>query len=69
MFGIPNDIAVLAKSQRAAERLLEPRRKYLEGKLRLTLNQDKSRMISIYWGKFKFLDYALGKNKNGNNSI
>jgi len=61
-----DDIVVLAKSQRAAERLLESSRKFLEDKLKLKLNQDKSRAISIYSKKFKFLGYAMGKNKNGN---
>ena len=61
-----DDIVVLAKSQRAAERLLESSRKFLEGKLKLKLNQDKSRAISIYSKEFKFLGYAMGKNKDGN---
>ena len=61
-----DDIVVLAKSQRAAERLLESSRKYLEDNLKLKLNQDKSRAISIYSRKFKFLGYAMGKNKSGN---
>ena len=61
-----DDIVVLAKSQRASERLLESSRKYLEEKLKLKVNQDKSRAISIYSRKFKFLGYAMGKNKNGN---
>lgn len=61
-----DDIVVLARSQRAAERLLESSRKYLEEKLKLKLNQEKSRAISIYSRKFKFLGYAMGKNKNGN---
>jgi len=61
-----DDIVVLAKSKRAAERLLESSRKYLEDKLKLKVNQDKSRAISIYSLKFKFLGFAMGKNKNGN---
>ncbi len=61
-----DDIVVLARSRRAAERLLESSKKYLEGKLKLKVNEDKSRAISIYSGKFKFLGYAMGKGKNGN---
>ena len=60
-----DDIVVLAKSKRAAERLLESSRKYLEDKLKLKVNQDKSRAISIYSMKFKFLGFAMGRNKNG----
>lgn len=61
-----DDIVVLAKSKRAAERLLESSKKYLEDKLKLKVNQDKSRAISMYSLKFKFLGFAMGKNKNGN---
>lgn len=61
-----DDIVVLARSRRAAERLLETSKKYLEGKLKLKVNEDKSRAISIYSRKFKFLGYAIGKGKNGN---
>ena len=61
-----DDIVVLAKSKRAAERLLESSKKFLEVKLKLKANEDKSRAISIYSLKFKFLGYAMGKNKDGN---
>jgi RNA-directed DNA polymerase len=61
-----DDIVVLAKSKRAARRLLESSKKFLENKLKLKVNEDKSRAISIYSLKFKFLGYAMGKNKNGN---
>ncbi len=37
-----DDIVVLAKSKRAGERLLESSRRYLEGKLKLHLNTEKS---------------------------
>lgn len=61
-----DDIVVLAKSKRAATRLLESCRKYLEGKLRLQLNTQKSKIVSVIARKhFKFLGYALGKNGNG----
>lgn len=60
-----DDIIVEAKSKRAAERLLESSRKYLEDKLKLKLNMEKSRVVSIYSQKFKFLGFTLGKNKTG----
>lgn len=66
MIRYADDIVVLAKSKRAAERLLESSRHFLEDKLKLTLNKEKSQAISIYSGKFKFLGFALGKNGNGN---
>jgi len=61
-----DDIVVLAKSKRAAMRLLESCRKYLEDKLRLKLNTQKSKVVSVIARKhFKFLGYALGKNGKG----
>lgn len=60
-----DDIIVEAKSKRVAERLLESSRKYLEDKLKLKLNMEKSKVVSIYSQKFKFLGFALGKNKTG----
>ena len=60
-----DDIVVLAKSERAAHRLLESSRKYLEGKLKLKVNEGKSRVVSVVAiRKFKFLGFALGRNKN-----
>jgi len=61
-----DDIVVLAKSERAAERLLESSRKYLEGKLKLKMNAEKSKVVSVTAIRnFKFLGFALGKGKNG----
>ena len=60
-----DDIIVEAKSKRAAERLLESSRKYLESKLKLKLNMEKSKVVSVYSPKFKFLGFTLGKNKTG----
>ena len=61
-----DDIVVLAKSPRAAQRLLESTRRYLEGKLRLRMNMDKSRVVSVFSPRdFKFLGFALGKGKKG----
>ena len=61
-----DDIVVLARSPRAAQRLLESSRKYLEGKLKLKMNMDKSRVVSVFEKRnFKFLGFALGKGKDG----
>ena len=54
-----DDIVVFAKSKRAAERLLESCRKYLEGRLKLKMNTEKSKVTSIFAQKnFKSLDKA-----------
>ena len=61
-----DDIVLLAKSKRASERLLESSTKYLEGKLRLTVNREKSRTVSVFAIRnFKFLGFALGRNGSG----
>ncbi|TLN24692.1 group II intron reverse transcriptase/maturase [bacterium] len=61
-----DDIVVLAKSKRAAERLLESCRRYLEDTLILTMNAQKSRVVSVLARKhFKFLGFCLGKNGKG----
>jgi len=61
-----DDIVVLAKSKRAAQHLLESSRKLLEGKLKLTLNTQKSKVVSVVAHKnFKFLGFCLGKNGKG----
>ena len=61
-----DDIVLLAKSQRAAERLLETSSRYLEKKLKLKVHTEKSRAVSVYSIRnFKFLGFALGRNKDG----
>lgn len=60
-----DDIVVLARSQRAANRLLGSCRSYLEGKLKLRLNGEKSKAVSVYSKRFKFLGFTLGKNGDG----
>lgn len=61
-----DDIVLLARSQRAAERLLGTSRTYLEQKLKLKVNEEKSKAVSVYSIRnFKFLGFALGRNKNG----
>jgi hypothetical protein len=57
---------LLAKSKRASERLLEGAVRFLEGKLKLTVNRDKSRTVSVFAIRnFKFLGFALGRNGSG----
>lgn len=61
-----DDIVLLARSKRAAERLLQSSQKILEGKLKLRMNTQKSKVTSIVARKhFKFLGFCLGKNGKG----
>ena len=61
-----DDIVILAKSKRAGERLLESSRRFLEGKLKLRMNTEKSKVVSVYSIRnFKFLGFALGKGRKG----
>lgn len=61
-----DDIVLLARSKRASERLLESSMKYLEEKLKLTVNREKSRTVSVFAiQNFKFLGFALGRNGSG----
>ena len=61
-----DDIVLLCKSQRAAERLLESSIRYLEGKLKLRVNRDKSHITRVKATKnFKFLGFTYGKGKDG----
>ena len=61
-----DDIVLLAKSERAAERLLESSMKYLEETLRLRVNREKSRTVSVFAIRnFKYLGFCLGKNGRG----
>lgn len=61
-----DDIVLLARSKRASERLLESSTKYLEEKLKLTVNREKSRIASVFAIRnFKFLGFAMGRNGSG----
>ena len=61
-----DDIVLLCKSQRAAERLLESSIRYLEGKLKLQVNREKSHIAKVNaTKKFKFLGFAFSKGKDG----
>ena len=61
-----DDIVLLAKSKRASERLLETSTNYLEGTLKLRVNREKSRTVSVFAKRnFKYLGFCLGKNGKG----
>ena len=61
-----DDIVLLARSERAAKRLLENSAKYLEGELKLKVNREKSRVVSVFAIRnFKFLGFTLGRNGQG----
>ena len=61
-----DDIVLLAKSKRASERFLESSTKYLEEKLKLTVNREKSRIVSVHAiQNFKLLGFAFGRNGSG----
>ena len=59
-------IVLLCKSQRTAERLLESSIRYLEGKLKLQVNREKSHIAKVNaTKKFKFLGFGFSKGKEG----
>ena len=61
-----DDIVLLAKSERASERLLETSTKYLEETLKLKVNREKSRTVSVVAIRnFKYLGFCFGKNGKG----
>lgn len=61
-----DDIVLLSRSDRAAKRILKSSTKYLEEKLKLQVNQKKSRVVSVFAIRnFKFLGFTLGKNGKG----
>ena len=61
-----DDIVLLAKSERASERLLGSSTKYLEGTLKLKVNREKSRTVSVFAIRnFKYLGFCFGKNGKG----
>ena len=61
-----DDIVLLAKGERASERLLESSTKYLEETLKLKVNREKSRMVSVFAiQNFKYLGFCFGKNGKG----
>lgn len=61
-----DDIVLLAKSERASERLLKTSTNYLEETLKLKVNRKKSRTVSIFAIRnFKYLGFCFGKNGKG----
>lgn len=59
-------IVVVTKSKRATEHMLEFCRKFLEGKPKLTMKLQKSKVVSLFSNRnFKFLAYCLEKNGRG----
>ena len=61
-----DDIVLLAKSERASERLLESSTKFLEGTLKLKVNREKSRTVSVFAIRnFKYLGFCFGRNGKG----
>lgn len=66
-----DDIVLLARSKRAAERLLEGSVRFLEGRLKLKVNRDKSRIVSLAnnRGNFKFLGFGMSKSRKDRKSV
>ena len=61
-----DDIVLLARSERASERLLETSTKHLEETLKLKVNREKSKIVSVFAIRnFKFLGFCFGKNGRG----
>lgn len=62
-----DDIILLCRSKRAAERILEGSIDFLEKKLKLKVNRDKSKIVNlaVNFGKFKYLGFGIGKGING----
>ena len=56
-----DDFAIFAKSQRSAERIMASVTRYLTDKLRLVVNQEKSRVVASE--EFEFLGFAFRKSR------
>ncbi|SDA97180.1 Reverse transcriptase (RNA-dependent DNA polymerase), partial [Algoriphagus alkaliphilus] len=56
-----DDMVILCKSKRSAERIMESIIRFIEGKLFLKVNRDKSQTAPI--SKIKFLGYSFYKTK------
>lgn len=59
-----DDIMILVRSERAAERVMSSSREFLEGTLKLKVNQDKSTVGPIYG--LKFLGFTLYRSPSRN---
>lgn len=58
-----DDMILFAKTKRAAQRMMEHILPYIEGKLRLKVNREKTTVA--YIGKIKFLGYGFYPSKDG----
>jgi hypothetical protein len=58
-----DDINIYVKSRKAGQRVMSTSTAFLQGKLRLTVNPDKSKVGSPR--KLKFLGFSLGKDAKG----
>ena len=58
-----DDMLLFAKTKRSAERMLKHILPYIEGKLRLKVNREKT--VVAYIGKIKFLGYGFYPSKDG----
>lgn len=58
-----DDMILFAKTKRSAQRILEHILPYIEGKLRLKVNREKTTVA--YIGKIKFLGYGFYPSKDG----
>ena len=60
-----DDFAVFAKSERAAERIMQSVTRYLTDQLRLVVNQEKSRVVACE--QFEFLGFSFPKSQGNIN--
>lgn len=58
-----DDMLLFAKTKRSAQRMLDNILPYIEGKLRLKVNREKT--VVAYIGKIKFLGYGFYPSKDG----
>ncbi|WP_127583830.1 group II intron reverse transcriptase/maturase, partial [Paenibacillus koleovorans] len=58
-----DDMLLFARTKRSAERMLEHILPFIEGKLRLRVNREKT--VVAYIGKIKFLGYGFYPSKDG----
>jgi RNA-directed DNA polymerase len=58
-----DDMLLFAKTKRSAQRILEHILPYIEGKLRLKVNREKT--VVAYIGRIKFLGYGFYPSKDG----
>lgn len=56
-----DDMVILCKSKRSAERIMESITRFIEGKLFLKVNKDKSQAVAV--SKVKFLGYSFYETK------